>query len=141
MSMFCPFFRSFRSLNFPLLILFVSGLWLVACSTPILKPAETLEWNEELEKQVFRAKTDIFPEFANQADKDDPLFKRGTLLKIQIESSPDWVKVRAREARKDRENTPGRVILYLFQTDVDTEQGNGRQVVTERLNQLLSPAN
>ncbi|MEQ8353418.1 MAG: type II secretion system-associated lipoprotein [Leptospiraceae bacterium] len=116
-------------------------LFAAYCSSPILKTGETVQWNQELEKTVYRAKTDIFPEFANQADKDNPLFPRGTLLKIQVESSPDWVKIRAREAKKERENTPGHVIMYLFSDDVDTEKGNGRQLVEERLNQLLSPAN
>ncbi len=123
------------------LVFSVLTILLLHCSSPILKSAQATEWNQELKEKVFRAKTDIFPEFANQSDKDRPLFTRGTLVKIQIESSADWVKVRARDARKDRENTPGHVILYLFADDVDTEQGNGRQLIQERLDQILSPAN
>ena len=117
-----------------------SLLALASCKSPILKPEEAVAWNQELENQTYRAQIDIFPEFANQADKNHPLFKRGELLRIRIESSPDWVKIRARAAGAERENTPGQVILYLFRDDVDTDSGNGRQIVEERLNQMLSPA-
>ncbi|MBI41520.1 MAG: type II secretion system-associated lipoprotein [Leptospiraceae bacterium] len=116
-------------------------LILTNCSSPILKSEQAVQWNQELREKVFRAKSDIFPEFANQSDKDRPLFTRGTLVKIQIESSADWVKVRARDAKKDRENTPGHVILYVFSDDLNTDEGNGRQLIQERLDQILSPAN
>lgn len=113
----------------------------LACSTPILEPEQTLTWNEELKERVFRASKDIYPEFANQSDRKHPLFPRGTLLKLQIESSPDWVKVRAREAKSQKENTPGQVILYVFREEVESESGNGRQIIEEQLNQMVSPAN
>ncbi|MCB1304812.1 MAG: type II secretion system-associated lipoprotein [Leptospiraceae bacterium] len=132
----------FRPGSLQSLILSIALLGTLAqCSAPVIRAKDAEEWNTELKTRVFRTRKDIFPGFANQADQKEPLFKAGTLVKLRIESTPDWVKIRARRADSDQENTPGNVILYVFREDLESESSRGRPMIEEKLNQLVSPAN
>ncbi len=68
------------------------------------------------------------------------LLKKGTAVKIWIESSTDWIRVKAYNAKENREQASGITIIYLFNEDLP-ENVDRERLVKEKIMEILQAEN
>ena len=121
--------------------LFLAILWLVGCSSPLVKSADLNKINEEWGKQQFRALEDIRSPILSLDEEEAVLFKKGAQLKVWVEGAEDWVRVKAYPAAETREETRGRVIIYIFNDDLkaaDRKPDRIQSILRNKFNRLLA---
>lgn len=95
--------------------------------------------NEQFANKTYVAREDLHPTFlGDRASKEEPLFQKGDTLKIRVESSMDWMRVKAHRASLSREHAAGKTILYYFEDELK-EDVAPEDFIKERIFQILKP--
>lgn len=140
-----PFFRNLslileagaRKKSMPkLYLLFLSTycLLFMYCKGPMIQ-SEILEGlNQDFAESEFQARTDIKLEFSS--DTSDPVFNQGDRLRIRVEASSDWIRIRARSPEQEIEHSPGKTIIYIFREDIP-ENMPAEEYVSQRIDNIL----
>ncbi len=120
-----------------ILLLFAVLPLFSSCKTSLIRKKEVVALNREFENRIFVARKEIRPEFLGEGNRENEvLFPAGTRLKIWVESSVEWVRVKAYRVTENREQTPGKTIIYLFHTDLG-EQEKPEAVLMEKIDEIL----
>ena len=81
------------------------------CSQRLIEKAKLREINEYYDEKVYLLKEDL-----NLST--DEVWKKGTLVRIYIESTPSLLKLKVYPANESRENSTGKLASYLINDDV-----------------------
>lgn len=99
-----------------------------------------MELNGNLRERIMIARTDLYPEFLGEAgERNPPLFRKGDKLKIWVEISDEWMRVKAFQADQNREQAEGKTIIYLFERDY-VDQGDPVKYLISRILEIMQPA-
>ena len=67
-------------------------------------------------------KTDIVSPFSSAENRQGVLFTKGSRIKLWVESSSEWIRVKAYLASERREQARGLTIIYLFEEDIKKDE-------------------
>lgn len=130
---YCPFVRT----NWTLLPILVFLILPIACKSAFLSKKELLNINDLYRGQVFLVKQDIHPAFlGSDSNETTPVFKKGDKISLWIESSTDWIRVKAYSLKENREQTAGKTIIYLFESDLK-DDSKINEILQKRIDDLL----
>lgn len=106
-----------RFLMSPLMLVLVGTLSFAIqnCSTRLVPREKVYEYNE-----VFLERTYVLKEDLNLS-KDD-LLKKGTAVKVYVESTPSLLKVKCYPVEESREYAVGRMAIYKINDEVEKEE-------------------
>ena len=93
----------------------------------MIKKQERIEINKRLSDSVYRAQMDIKPQY-----EDEIVFKKGAMVRFYIESSDDWVRLRAYGEKESREQARGKTIVFLFASEIP-EGKFARDILREKI--------
>jgi len=103
-------------------------VFLISCSSAaMIKKQERIEINKRLSDSVYRAQMDIKPQY-----EDEIVFKKGAMVRFYIESSDDWVRLRAYGEKESREQARGKTIVFLFASEIP-EGKFARDILREKI--------
>ncbi len=108
------------------------------CVVPIIRTQELKSVNSEWQNVVFQAREDIGAAYNSGGKREeDIIFRKNARVKIWIESSSEWIKVKAFPAEDKREQARGRIIIYIFKDDLGDH--NVLDFLKEKILALLNP--
>ena len=110
----------------------------VACVEKIIKKEDLVLKNNELSEYIFTAKADIYPHFIKNIESEpEKLLKRGDKVKLNIEVSHDWVKVKAYSEKSNRQQAVGKTVIYIFKKDISEEESTGELKIEQTLEKYI----
>ena len=110
----------------------------MACSTFLLQKDELLRFNKQNAPRRFLVIKDIYPHFtSNQPQvEQEPILRKGAIVSIVAEQESGWLKVRAFLKKERREQSQGRVVLYVIH---DFLRSYELPYTVEQLQEQLAP--
>ena len=102
-------------------LLFLYLALIPACASGLLREETLKNFNEKLRKKHFEARKNIYPPFAGLGPKK-LLFSKGSKLRIVVQQSEDWVKVRAFPLHEKEEQRRGKLILFISREFLKPEE-------------------
>ncbi len=117
------------------MILVMLMVLLPGCRSGFVSKEHLISINQEYQGKKFRAREDLYFQQNDRIDKSRLIHKKGTIVVLTIESSDDWIRVRARDVSRKEEQYPGDVFLFLVQ---DPENPRTGDEVLEALRRILT---
>lgn len=93
-----------------------------------MREEEVEGFNQSAEERIYTVRRDIASPFGDQFEGSDnrsqegAIFRKGEKVRILLEVSSEWLKVRAYRLDQSQEHSGGAVILFLI-TEVLEDQG------------------
>lgn len=90
------------------------------CKSSIVSKKELINWNNNLIENSFRTVQDLYLYEYNYENNnfikisDKILVKKNVVVKIQIESTEDWLRLRVIDVSKNPKENLGDVIMYII---------------------------
>lgn len=132
-----------------LLLLCLTGsvLFGPGCYADLLRKSDAEAMNTEFRERTYIARQDIYAPFNNRDEASrEVLIKRGERVRLYVEASREWIRVRAVPVTEQREHNPGRVVVYVLRDFVEQEAENGqieeypREKLDADILRILAPA-
>lgn len=117
------------------MILVTLMVLLPGCRSGFVSKEHLISINQEYQGKKFRAREDLYFQQNDRIDKSRLIHKKGTIVVLTIESSDDWIRVRARDVSRKEEQYPGDVFLFLVQ---DPENPRTGDEVLQALRRILT---
>ena len=95
-----------KNISLFLLIMFL----FTNCQSALIKKEQVIEFNAYLKDRSYYLKEDILV-------AEGEVFKKGMLVKLWVESTPSLLKIKCYPAQEDRENTSGKLAIYIINED------------------------
>ncbi len=118
-----------------------------ACYADLLRKSDAEEMNAGFRERTYTARQDIYAPFNNRDEASrEVLIKRGERVRLYVETSREWIRVRAIPADEQREHNPGRVVVYVLrdfveqQAEAAAEEGYPREKLEAEILRILAPA-
>jgi len=119
--------------------LILSLLFLTGCTVPFIRPADLKTINETWMNEVFTVKSEIrTSDLIGKTGRDEVLFGKGARVRVWVEAGSDWVKVKAYPEADNREQARGKLIIYIFKSDLQEGQQVG-DLLRQKLLAMLDP--
>ena len=114
-------------------------LTFVGCSSGLLREEAVEGFNEKLAKKQYVARKNIYVTFADKTRHKEIIFSKGTKLRIVVEQSEDWLKVRAFSTHENEEQTRGKVIFFTTRDFLNPKEQKNYSLANlqQSLNDLL----
>ena len=84
------------------------------CSTTLLKKDYVQKFNKNNANKKYEILKDIYIDFSKNNDEKIIFFKKGDLVRLVLEQSEDWVKIRAYKYTENKEQAQGKIIYYYI---------------------------
>ena len=109
------------------------------CSSGLLREETVESFNEKLAKKQFVARKNIYVSFADKTRHKEIIFSKGTKLRIVVEQSEDWLKIRAFSTHENEEQSRGKVILFTARDFLSSAEQKNYSLANlqQSLNDLL----
>ncbi len=130
--------------------MFCTGVTLLAgpaCYADLLRKSDAEAMNAEFRDRTYVARQDIYAPFNNRDESSrEVLIKRGERVRLFVETSREWIRVRAVPVAEQREHNPGRVVVYVLRDFVEQEAEDGlveeypREKLDAEILRILAPA-
>lgn len=117
------------------MILVTLMVLLPGCRSGFVSKEHLISINQEYQGKKFRAREDLYFQQNDRIDKSRLIHKKGTVVVLTIESSDDWIRVRARDVSRKEEQYPGDVFLFLVE---DPENPRSGDEVLQALRRILT---
>ncbi len=122
----------------------LAGLLLLwECSSPLLKAGDVEAMNKEWSAGEYTIREEVRAPFNNLENDQEVVFQKGLRVRVWVESTDEWVRVKAYPAGERREQTRGRTIIYIFHEDLpeqDRVPEKVKELLRIKFNQLLVAA-
>lgn len=108
--------RTFLLIFFIILTIFLNFF----CKSSIVSQKELTNWNKDLFEKSFRTAQDLYLYEYNSENNnfikisDKILIKKNVVVKIQIESTEDWLRLRVIDVSKNPKENLGDVVMYII---------------------------
>lgn len=117
------------------MILVTLMVLLPGCRSGFVSKEHLISINQDYQGKKFRAREDLYFQQNDRIDKSRLIHKKGTVVVLTIESSDDWIRVRARDVSRKEEQYPGDVFLFLVE---DPENPRSGDEVLQALRRILT---
>jgi len=125
------FYWGMKKLFLQLLCLLI--IFNTACVEKIIRKEDLTAKNKELSEFIFTAKADIYPHFIENIESDpEKLLKKGDRVKLVIEVSHDWAKVKAYSEKSNRQQAVGKTVIYIFKKDISQKDETSGELKIEQ---------
>lgn len=118
-----------------------------ACYADLLRKTDAEAMNTEFRERTYVARQDIYAPFNNRDESTrEVLVKRGEKVRLFVETSREWIRVRAIPVSEQREHNPGRVVVYVLRDFVEQEAEEGqiesypREKLDAEILRILAPS-
>ncbi|MDZ4726725.1 MAG: type II secretion system-associated lipoprotein [Leptospira sp.] len=81
------------------------------CSQRLIEKEKLREMNQYYDERVYQLKEDV-------KISQDEVWKKGTLVRLYVESTPSLLKIKIYPAKDSRENSTGKLASYLINDNV-----------------------
>ncbi len=96
-------------------ILLLLSIFCLSCSSEFLRKKDVKAFNVDVKGKIYITKKVIYINFNNTPSSlNTAIYPKGARIRILVEHSEDWIKVRAFPADENKEQIHGKVILYII---------------------------
>ncbi|MCG9874242.1 MAG: type II secretion system-associated lipoprotein [Leptospiraceae bacterium] len=90
---------------------------LISCSTRLVPKEKSKEFNDSISDRIYILKEEI-------KSANNEILKKGSFVKLYIESTPSLLKVKCIPANESREYAIGRMAIYKINDDYEQRELN-----------------
>ncbi len=118
-------------------VLFFSFVFLFFCKTQIVKKKELEAWNKEIMKSHYVTINDLYLYEYNFKKKEfekitsNIIIKKTTPVKLELESTDDWLRIRAFDLNNTKKEYLGDVIFYI------TIQEDSKNIPSDEIKSII----